>query len=231
MANRRMISKDIIDTDAFMEMPLSSQSLYFHLLLRADDDGFVGNPKKITRMINAQDDDMKVLLGKRFLIAFDSGVVVIKHWKIHNYIQNDRYSETKYLEEKNMLKIKDNKAYTECIQDVSKEDTQVRLGKVSIGKDKSEQSSQIADLIKSFEKINPACKRMYGNTTQRKACSDLIDTYSFDRVLEVIEKTLPKILGLKFFPTITTPLQLFEKWSALESAIVRYQQEKKPKYI
>ncbi len=112
MATRRMISKEIIDTDAFMEMPLSSQALYFHLLMRADDDGFVGNPRKITRMVNAQEDDVKVLLSKRFIIAFESGVMVIKHWKIHNYIQNDRYHETKYLEEKKSLKTKDNGAYT-----------------------------------------------------------------------------------------------------------------------
>ncbi len=236
MATRRMISKEIIDTDAFMEMPLSSQALYFHLLMRADDDGFVGNPRKITRMVNAQEDDVKVLLSKRFIIAFESGVMVIKHWKIHNYIQNDRYHETKYLEEKKSLKTKDNGAYTECIQNGYKMDTEVRLGKVrlgkdSIGKDTSEQSSRIAELIKSFEEINPACKRMYGNTTQRKACNDLIETYSFERVKEVIEKTLPKIRGLKFFPIITTPLQLFEKWSALESAVVRHQQDQKPKYI
>lgn len=87
-------------------------------------------------------------------------------------------------------------------------------------------SSVISDLIKSFEKINPACKKMYGNKTQRKACQDLIDTYTFDRVKLVIEETLPRIGSLKFFPTITTPLQLFDKWSSLESAIIKYKSEK-----
>lgn len=128
-----MISKEIIDTDAFMEMPLSSQALYMHLLMRADDDGFVGSPKKILKMINAQDDDMKILLSKRFILTFETGVVVIKHWKIHNYIQNDRYHETKYTDEKNSLMIKENGSYTECIQNGYKTDTEVRLGKVSIG--------------------------------------------------------------------------------------------------
>ena len=143
MAERRMFAKTIIDSDAFLEMPLSSQSLYFHLSMRADDDGFINNPKKIQRMIGASEDDLKLLIAKSFLIPFESGIVVIKHWKIHNYIQRDRYKETVYLEEKEMLKIKDNKAYTlsingmdtECIQNVSNMETQVRLGKDSIGKD------------------------------------------------------------------------------------------------
>lgn len=132
MAQRRMFSLQIVDTDAFLDMPASSQLLYFHLSMRADDDGFVGNHKKVLRMIGGNEDDLKVLLTKRFLLAFESGVVVIKHWKIHNYIQSDRYHETKYVDEKNRLITKENGAYTECIQDVSKVDTKVRLGKVRL---------------------------------------------------------------------------------------------------
>ena len=129
-----MFAKTIIDSDAFIDMPLSTQALYFHLSMRADDDGFINNPKKIMRMIGASDDDFKVLCVKKFIIPFDSGIVVIKHWKIHNYIQKDRYKATVYSEEKSRLGVKENGAYTECIQDVSKLDTQVRLGKVSLGK-------------------------------------------------------------------------------------------------
>jgi hypothetical protein len=114
--------------------------------MRADDDGFINNPKKIQRMIGASDDDLKVLCMKRFIIPFESGIVVIKHWKIHNYIRNDRYKPTVYTKEKSLIETKDNGAYTECIQDVSKVDTvgipngyqmdtQVRLGKESIVKD------------------------------------------------------------------------------------------------
>lgn len=124
MAERRMFAKTIIDSDAFLEMPLSTQALYMHLSMRADDDGFINNPKRIQRMIGASDDDLKLLVAKRFLIVFDSGVVVIKHWRIHNYIQKDRYKETVYQEEKALLKLKNNKVYslnkpmdTECIQD------------------------------------------------------------------------------------------------------------------
>jgi len=109
--------------------------------MRADDEGFVNNPKKIERMIGSSGDDLKLLIAKRFIIPFESGVCVIKHWKIHNYIQNDRFKETMYQEEKAMLIIKKNKAYTllqatdtDCIQGVSKMETQVRLGKDSIGK-------------------------------------------------------------------------------------------------
>lgn len=91
-----MFSPDIVDSDAFLDMPTSSQLLYFHLGMRADDDGFV-NPKKIMRMVGANGDDLKVLLTKRFLLPFESGVVVIKHWLIHNLIRKDRYKETMYV--------------------------------------------------------------------------------------------------------------------------------------
>ena len=113
MAERRMFTKKIIDSDAFLDMPLSTQALYFHLNMRADDDGFINNPRKIMRMIGASEDDMKVLITKRFIIIFDSGIVVVKHWRMHNLLRKDRYIETQYLEEKNMLLLKENGAYTE----------------------------------------------------------------------------------------------------------------------
>lgn len=137
-AERRMFAKTVIDSDAFLDMPLSSQSLYFHLGMRADDDGFVNNPKKIQRMIGASEDDLKLLIAKKFIIPFDSGVVVIKHWKIHNYIQNDRYKETVYLEEKSQLHLKDNGGYTldtECIHDGYSLETQDRIGEDRLGQD------------------------------------------------------------------------------------------------
>ena len=133
-AERRMFAKTIIDSDAFLDMPLSTQALYFHLSMRADDDGFINNPKKVQRMIGCSEDDLKLLIAKNFIIPFESGIVVIKHWKIHNYIQSDRYKPTVYQEEKSMLTVKENKAYTECIHDGYGSETQVRLGKDSIGK-------------------------------------------------------------------------------------------------
>lgn len=132
MAERRMFAKTIIDSDMFLDMPLSTQALYFHLSMRADDDGFINNPKKIQRMIGASDDDLKVLIMKRFILPFDSGVVVIKHWRMHNYIRNDRYKETVYQEEKSQLLLKENGSYTELttigIPDDNQMETQVRLG-------------------------------------------------------------------------------------------------------
>ena len=141
MAERRMFAKTIVTSDAFLDMPASTRCLYFLLGMVADDDGFVNNPKSIMRQAGATTDDMNLLIAKRFLLTFQSGVVVIKHWCIHNTIQKDRYKETKYLEEKSTLILDGNKAYTEavsdvypeCIQDVSRMEPQVRLGKDSLG--------------------------------------------------------------------------------------------------
>lgn len=112
MARKRMFNIQIVDSDAFLDMPLSTQALYFHLNMRADDDGFVGNPKRIQRLIGASEDDLKLLIAKRFLLVFEDGVIVIKHWRMHNTIRKDRYTQTAYIEELNQLKIKENKSYT-----------------------------------------------------------------------------------------------------------------------
>lgn len=124
-----MFAKTIVTSDAFLDMPLSARCLYFTLGMFADDDGFVNNPKSIMRQVGASTDDLNLLLLKRFILTFESGIIVIKHWKIHNYIQKDRYKETKYIEEKATLMLDENGAYTECIQDVSKLETQVSIGK------------------------------------------------------------------------------------------------------
>lgn len=138
MAKKRMFSIDIVGSDAFLDLPYSAQCLYFQLGMRADDDGFVGNPKTIQRIAGTKASDLELLVKKRFLLQFPSGVVVIKHWKINNQIQKDRYTPTVYTEEYQSLYIKDNKAYTEmdkgCIQSVSEMDTQNRLDKNRLDK-------------------------------------------------------------------------------------------------
>lgn len=145
MAERRMFAKTIIDSDAFLDMPLSTQALYFHLSMRADDDGFVNNPKRIQRMIGASDDDVRVLIGKQFIITFDTGVVVIKHWRIHNYIRSDRYKATTCTAEAAMLTTDEARAYQLDTNGIPlgipndnqlsyQRDTQVRLGKNRIDK-------------------------------------------------------------------------------------------------
>lgn len=165
MAERRMFAKSLIDSDLFLDMPLSTQALYFHLSMRADDEGFVNNPKKILRMIGANEDSLRLLIAKQFILPFDSGIVVIKHWRIHNYIQKDRFKKTTYTEEKALIVSDENGEYnfktdsmdTTCIQDVSEMDTQVRLGKVSIGKDRidnigDEKTSPARPKVSNFKK-------------------------------------------------------------------------------
>lgn len=144
MAERRMFAKALIDSDLFLDLPLSAQALYFHLSLRADDDGFVGNPRKIQRMVGGSDDDMKLLVLKQFVLVFESGVIVIRHWRLHNYIRNDRYKETIYTEEKAQISVGKDNLYTVGIpsdnQVVDDLATQYRLGKerVELGEDRGE---------------------------------------------------------------------------------------------
>lgn len=163
MAQRRMFSLKVVDTDAFMDMPLSAQALYFHLGMRADDDGFVSNARRVQKLVGAADDDLKILLMKRFVLTFDSGVIVIKHWRLNNYVKGDRYTPTLYQEEKGTLYVKGNGVYTdhplpppkvaepnrlppaspaempgqatdtECLQNGSILETQVRVGQGSVG--------------------------------------------------------------------------------------------------
>lgn len=144
MAERRMFAKTIVDSDAFMDMPVTARLLYYDLAMRADDDGFINSPKKIMRMVGASQDDLGILIMRKFIIPFDSGVVVIKHWRIHNYIRGDTYHETNYKEEKASLELDENKAYrairgassTPRLRTVDDPSTQDRLGKVSLGKDR-----------------------------------------------------------------------------------------------
>ena len=179
MAERRMFSKVVIDSDTFLDMPLSAQALYFHLSMRADDDGFVNNPKRIQAYVGASADDLKILLAKHFLIPFESGVVVIKHWKVHNYIQKDRYKETYYQTEKALLEeAPKTKEYTRklnldtnciqtvsnldtnCIQTVSNLDTQVR--------DRDRDSIEI-ETVEGRDRVEVETKYIYCREENREA--------------------------------------------------------------
>jgi len=201
VAERRMFAKTIIDSDAFLDMPLSTQSLYFHLSMRADDDGFINNPKKIQRMVGCGDDDLKLLMAKRFILVFDSGVIVIKHWKIHNYIRNDRYKPTLYQEEKAELAEKNSKAYTFKTEVIESEnhlgipddnrmgyqmDTQVRLGKDRLVKDKKknsvEPSSTMPELFEKIWKIYPK------KTNKKKAREQFLKKFKTEEDLESFKK-------------------------------------------
>lgn len=202
MAERRMFAKTIIDSDAFLDMPQSTQLLYFHLSMRADDDGFINNPKSIMRNVKCNDDDLTLLAAKKFIINFGSGIVVIKHWKIHNYIAKDRYKETKYKQEKSMLSLDENNSYTleennmytECIQPVYEMDTQVRLGKDRLGKD----NNIISKDIISSTKVQPVIDKWNSLNLQKLVCikegtnrykllNARIKDYGMDSVLKAID--------------------------------------------
>ena len=201
MAERRMFSKTVIDSDFFLDMPLSSQALYFHLSMRADDDGFINNPKKIQRMTGCSDDDIKLLIAKQFIIPFESGVVVIKHWKLHNYLRADRYKETIYHEEKSMLVEKDNKEYELGIpngsQTVYQMDTQVRLGKdrLELGKDRlllegeTEEEPHITKyqiIIDNWNELNLAQIRSI-NSNRLKLVQARVKEFSLEEIVQAIK--------------------------------------------
>lgn len=137
-----MFSKKITDSDKFLDLPLSTQALYFHLNMHADDDGFVDSTKTIKRMIGASDGDLRILMEQAFILPFESGVIVIKDWRVHNYIPKDRYQKTIYTTEFNRLVLEENKSYTECIQNVYNMDTQIRLDKNSIDKNRLDECSE-----------------------------------------------------------------------------------------
>lgn len=229
MAERRMMSKSIIKSDTFLDMPATTQNLYFHMLLDADDDGFINAPKSIMRMIGAKDDDMKVLAAKQFVIPFESGVVVIKDWKIHNYIQNDRYKPST-LPERDLLNIQKDKTYTlksdvsrmdtECIQTVSIGKDRlgkVRLGKDRIGKDSIDTLCHVShdDVEKShidiIEYLNLKTGSKFKPTTKpyiQAIRSRLKEGYTVDDFKTVIDKKCREWKGTKLEKYLT-PKTLF----------------------
>lgn len=191
-----MFSKKITDTDTFLDMPLSAQALYFHLNMHADDDGFVSNAKTIKRMIGSNDDDLKLLLAKQFIFAFESGVVVIKDWKIHNYIRKDTYNTTIYGNEKEQLSQDENGSYTLRIRSVDDPSTQVRLGKVRLGKDSNIYSSsndephielkKIEDIISYLNEKAGTKYRASGSKTQRLIKARFNDGFNNEDFKKVI---------------------------------------------
>lgn len=222
-----MFSPDIVCSDEFLEMPPSTQTLYFHLGMKADDDGFI-QPKMIMRILGSAEDDLKILIAKRFLIPFETGVVVIKHWLIHNMIRQDRYKATRFVEEKKSLKIKENNAYTELKKsnwqpNGNQSAPQVRLGKDSIGKVKlntcEPSDSRIPEVIKLFEEVNPSISKYYGNTTQRKACERLLKKWSVEQIKAVVA-ILPELNATPYAKGKSiTPHQLEENLGFIKAFI------------
>lgn len=209
MAQRRMFSLKIIDTDEFIDMPTSSRLLYYDLSMRADDDGFVASPKKIIKMIGASDDDFKILIAKKFVIPFESGVCVIKHWKVHNLIRSDRYTETFHSDEKKSLIKHENGTYLikeDVIPDVIPDDNQmepqVRLGEVRLGEESkelldSDESSDSSKRPNSKDLIVYylyCYKEHFGTTTtidgaSAAAAKRMIKNYGYEKSCQAIKKS------------------------------------------
>lgn len=180
MAERRMFAKTIIDSDAFLDMPVTARLLYYDLGMRADDDGFVNSPKKIMRVVGASQDDMNILIMRKFIIPFDSGVVVIKHWKINNYIRKDVYKETNYKDEKMALFMDENNAYSlnnhgsvtgllqERDEPVTGTATQDRLGKDRIGKVRLGEDRLDKEEINPSYSITPELQQAARESLDRK---------------------------------------------------------------
>ena len=208
MAERRMFTKKIIDSDAFLDMPLSTQALYFHLNMRADDDGFINNPKKIQRMIGASEDDLKLLIAKRFVLAFETGVIVIKHWRMHNLIRKDRYTPTLYVEEMKSLTVKDIGSYTEKALELPEPpepatewqpndnqtgnhlEPQDRIGKDRIGKVREVKDridyEGIKDAYNTICVSLPSVKSL--SETRKKAIRARLTSYTMEDMLEAFRK-------------------------------------------
>ena len=183
MAERRMFAKTIIDSDAFLEMPMSARLLYYDLSMRADDDGFNNSPRKVMRTVGATTDDLNILIARKFIIPFDNGVVVIKHWRIHNYIRKDTYNETPYKEQKALLEYDENNAYRVKADDepplldepstsrgraVDEPSTQVRLGKVRSGKDSEDSKPQKRFVPPTLDEIKAYCQERGNNVDPQK---------------------------------------------------------------
>lgn len=230
MAERRMMSKKIIDTDNFLDMPQSTQCLYFHLLLRADDDGFVQSPKSIMRITGCKDDDLKLLNAKGFVIGFETGVIVIRHWRVHNYVQSDRYSKSE-LPEAKRVELK-NKVYevveppinpdntymdTKCIQNGYNLDTQIRIDKIREEENRIETLCHVShdgmdnSHFEIIEYLNLKTGSKFKPTTKpyvQAIRSRLKEGYTVDDFKTVIDKKCREWKGTKLEKYLT-PKTLF----------------------
>lgn len=196
MAEKRMFTMKIVDSDAFLDMPLSTQCLYFHLNMRADDDGFIGNPRRIMRTIGAGEDDLKLLIAKRFVLVFESGVIVIKHWRMHNCIRADRHNLTTYTDELALLQEKPNKSYTleekpgtrPALQSGNEQDKPEPSEKIAPKDSSAEQErvmkawNQLSSLgIQPISRITSGSKRSINLRARLRE-------YGADKIIEAIER-------------------------------------------
>lgn len=229
-----MFDKGIVSADSFTEMSSDAQSLYFHLGMQADDEGFV-SPKGIMRMISAPEDALRILAAKGFVILFESGVVVITDWNENNFLDSRRIKSTQYGGERKKLSLTNNKRYELSIgsADAKHPLNQYSIEESSIGEhsieenggravkgSKAKYGAEGAWVLKSFESVDPKNKTYYSNVTQRFAADFLISEYGRDRISRAIEVIISK-RGSRGFPSITSPWELKEKWTKIGEALMR----------
>lgn len=211
-----MFDRAIIDTDRFMDLPLSAKALYFLLGMEADDEGFVSY-KKVTRIHGGTEDDTKILVAKGFLISFPSGVVVITDWNKNNYLDKNRMRQTEYQKEKAQLVLTDSREYelNRCLTSrVERSIEEKSIVENNIDAD----AKDVSEVIKAFETVDAKNKTYYGNKTQRKAVQFLLDEYGKDKILKVVA-ILPQSNKTDYCPVITSPYDLKEKWGKLASSL------------
>lgn len=201
MASRRMFSLQVIDTDKFIEMSISARLLYYELGMRADDDGFISSPLKIIRAVGCSIDDLKLLIAKGYVISFDSGIVVIRHWKMNNYIQADRYKKTIYQDEVKTLDLSNNvyNSNNACIQPVSI--GKDRLGEDRLGKDNISSSTSVdrqppfdyQSVIDCFNSVCVSLPKVQKLTDKRrkaiKSAAALLDKMTFAELFSIVENS------------------------------------------
>jgi len=221
-----MFDKAIIDTDRFMDLGMTSKGLYFLLGMEADDEGFVSY-KKVMRVHGGNEDDMKVLVAKGFVLSFPSGVVVITDWNKNNYLDKHRITPTEYQKERKLLVLTEDKNYEFNVCSTSIEENSIvekRIEENNTAEKVAKAPDEVALVIKAFEEIDPKNKTYYGHTGQRSACKFLLKEYGLEEILEAVEalkgvyaqENLPA-----YFPSITSPYDLKEKWLKVTQYVSR----------
>lgn len=221
MRNKRMFSLDVIDTDKFLDMPTSTQALYFHLGMRADDDGFVTSPKKILAVSGCNNDDLKLLITKNFIIPFESGVIVITDWKANNYLRGDRYMATRCIEEKKSLTEIDGKyqinldgvpdgipSVNQCAADVA---TQKRIEENRIN-NIVEQSPTTYPFKEVIEHLNQRTGKKFKHSSkanQKHIKARINEGYTLEDFKKVIDWKVPQWIGNKEMEKYLRPETLF----------------------
>lgn len=221
MSEKRMFTNKIISADAFTTLPASTQCLYFHLCMSADDDGFSNNIRLSMFNAHATTEDFNTLVRNRFIIPFDSGVIVIKHWKMHNFIRSDRYHETKYLEEKSMIVLKENGVYSESgipsdnqlttngIPNDNQMDTEIKLDKVRLGKNKDIYLDSIKEIVSYLNQVCGTKYRYQSEKTKEKIRARLNDGFTIDDFKTVIDRKFADWSGDEKMSKFLRPETLF----------------------